>query len=167
MKWFILFVGIVVICLVAALVLGLISGGVGGQTSSLRHEALPDTPLTEADLEGLQLDVTARGYRMSQVDGVLDRLRRELREKDEQIAVLRGDVRRAAPEPAAQQAVPEPAAEPAVAEPAALPAVAEPAARPTVVSVDAGGGRPPADEVADEPAPEAVGGTARSASSEA
>lgn len=167
MKWFILFVGIVVICLVAALVLGLISGGVGGQTSSLRHEALPDTPLTEADLEGLQLDVTARGYRMSQVDGVLDRLRRELREKDEQIAVLRGDVRRAAPEPAAQQAVPEPAAEPAVAEPAARPAVAEPAARPTVVSVDAGGGRPPADEVADEPAPEAVGGTARSASSEA
>lgn len=158
MKWFILFVGIVVICLVAALVLGLISGGVGGQTSSLRHEALPDTPLTEADLEGLQLDVTARGYRMSQVDGVLDRLRRELREKDEQIAVLRGDVRRAAPEPAAQQAVPEPAAEPAVAEPAAGPAV---------VSVDAGGGRPPADEVADEPAPEAVGGTARSASSEA
>lgn len=158
MKWFILFVGIVVICLVAALVLGLISGGVGGQTSSLRHEALPDTPLTEADLEGLQLDVTARGYRMSQVDGVLDRLRRELREKDEQIAVLRGDVRRAAPEPAAQQAVPEPAAEPAVAEPAAGPAA---------VSVDAGGGRPPADEVADEPAPEAVGGTARSASSEA
>lgn len=176
MKWFILFVGIVVICLVAALVLGLVSGGVGGQTSSLRHEALPDTPLTEADLEGLQLDVTARGYRMSQVDGVLDRLRRELREKDEQIAVLRGDVRRAAPEPAAQQAVPEPAAEPAVAEPAAGPAVAEPAARPAVaepaagpavVSVDAGGGRPPADEVADEPAPEAVGGTARSASSEA
>lgn len=158
MKWFILFVGIVVICLVAALVLGLISGGVGGQTSSLRHEPLPDTPLTEADLEGLQLDVTARGYRMSQVDGVLDRLRRELREKDEQIAVLRGDVRRAAPEPAAQQAVPEPAAEPAVAEPAAGPAV---------VSVDAGGGRPPADEVADEPAPEAVGGAARSASSEA
>ena len=80
MKWFILFVGIVVICLVAALVLGLISGGVGGRTSSLRHEPLPDTPLTEADLEGLQLDVTARGYRMSQVDGVLDRLRRELRE---------------------------------------------------------------------------------------
>lgn len=158
MKWFILFVGIVVICLVAALVLGLISGGVGGRTSSLRHEPLPDTPLTEADLEGLQLDVTARGYRMSQVDGVLDRLRRELREKDEQIAVLRGDVRRAAPEPAAQQAVPEPAAEPAVAEPAAGPAV---------VSVDAGGGRPPADEVADEPAPEAVGGAARSASSEA
>lgn len=167
MKWFILFVGIVVICLVAALVLGLISGGVGGRTSSLRHEPLPDTPLTEADLEGLQLDVTARGYRMSQVDGVLDRLRRELREKDEQIAVLRGDVRRAAPEPAAQQAVPEPAAEPAVAEPAARPAVAEPAAGPAVVSVDAGGGRPPADEVADEPAPEAVGGTARSASSEA
>ena len=28
---------------------------------------------------------------MSQVDGVVDRLRRELREKDEEIAVLRGE----------------------------------------------------------------------------
>jgi DivIVA domain-containing protein len=96
-KWFILLVGIVVICLVAAFLLGLISGGVGGATSSLRHQPLPDTPLTDDDLDSLQLDVTARGYRMSQVDGVLDRLRRELAERDEQIAVLRGDVQRAAP----------------------------------------------------------------------
>ena len=92
MKWFILVVGLVVVCFVAALVLGLIAGGMGAPTSSMRHEPLPDTPLTEEDLDGLQLDVTARGYRMSEVDAVIGRLRRELREKDEQIAVLTADV---------------------------------------------------------------------------
>lgn len=131
MKWFILLVGIVVICLVAAFLLGLISGGVGGATSSLRHQPLPDTPLTDEDLDGLQLDVTARGYRMSQVDGVLDRLRRELREKDEQIAVLRGDVRRSAPRTGAADtgAAPDGTADgddPARAEPADQAAAPEP-----------------------------------------
>lgn len=91
MKWVILLTGVVVICFVAALVLGLVGGGMGAATSSLRHEPLPDAPLTDDDLDALELDVTARGYRMSQVDGVIDRLRRELREKDEEIAVLRGD----------------------------------------------------------------------------
>ena len=95
MKWLILVVGLVVVCFVAALLLGLVrGGGMGAPTSSMRHEPLPDTPLTEEDLDGLQLDVTARGYRMGEVDAVIDRLRRELREKDEQIAVLRRDVER-------------------------------------------------------------------------
>jgi DivIVA domain-containing protein len=91
-KWFILVVGLVVVCFVVALLLGLVSGGMGAPTSSMRHEPLPDTPLTEEDLDSLQLDVTARGYRMSEVDAVISRLRRELREKDEQIAVLTADV---------------------------------------------------------------------------
>lgn len=91
MKWFILLVGVVVLCFVIALVLGLVGGGMGGPGSSLAHEPLPEEELTDADFDELSLDVTARGYRMSQVDGVIDRLRRELREKDEQIAVLRGE----------------------------------------------------------------------------
>ncbi|GAB3877649.1 cell division protein DivIVA [Terrabacter terrigena] len=91
MKWFILFVGIVVLCLVVALLLGLAGGGLGRASSSLSHEPLPDEPLTDADFDDLVFDVGARGYRMSQVDGVVDRLRRELREKDEEIAVLRGE----------------------------------------------------------------------------
>lgn len=103
MKWFILVVGLVVVCFVAALLLGLVrGGGMGSPTSSMRHDPLPDEPLTDADLDGLAFDVTARGYRMGEVDAVIDRLRRELREKDEQIAVLRGDVQRAVTaEPAA------------------------------------------------------------------
>src|SRR5690606_3541262 len=97
-KWFILVVGLVVVCFVAALLLGLVRGcGMGAPTSTMRHEPLPDGPLTDGDLDGLAFDVTARGYRMSEVDAVVDRLRRELREKDEQIAVLHRDVARSAP----------------------------------------------------------------------
>ncbi|MEO6997369.1 MAG: DivIVA domain-containing protein [Terracoccus sp.] len=91
MKWFVLLVGVVVVCFVVALVLGLVGGGMGTPTSSLSHEPLPDDDLHDSDLDQLRFDVGLRGYRMTQVDGVLDRLRRALREKDEQIAVLRGD----------------------------------------------------------------------------
>ncbi len=90
MKWFILFVGIVVICGVAALLLGRLGGGLGAPTSTLSHEPLPDDTLLDDDLDELRFDVAVRGYRMGQVDGVLARLRRELREKDEELAVLRG-----------------------------------------------------------------------------
>jgi hypothetical protein len=89
--WFILLVGIVVLCFVVALILGLAGGGLGRGTTSLSHEPLPDEPIRDADFDDLVFDVGARGYRMSQVDGVVDRLRRELREKDAEIAVLRGD----------------------------------------------------------------------------
>jgi hypothetical protein len=97
-KWFILFVGIIVLCFVVALILGLAGGGLGRAATSLSHEPLPDEPIRDADFDDLVFDVGARGYRMSQVDGVVDRLRRELREKDEEIAVLRGDASVAAPE---------------------------------------------------------------------
>jgi DivIVA domain-containing protein len=89
-KWFILFVGIVTICFVAALLLGMVGGGMGGPGSSLSHERLPEGELHDEDLDELVFDVSFRGYRMSQVDGVVDRLRRELREKDEHIAYLQG-----------------------------------------------------------------------------
>ena len=91
MKWFVLLVGIVVLCFVVALILGLAGGGLGRNTTSLSHEPLPDEPIRDSDFDDLVFDVGARGYRMSQVDGVVDRLRRELREKDAEIAVLRGD----------------------------------------------------------------------------
>ena len=91
MTWFILLVGVVVLCFVVALVLGLAGGGLGAPTASLSHEPLPDEPIRDTDFDDLVFDVGLRGYRMSQVDGVVDRLRRELREKDEEIAVLRGE----------------------------------------------------------------------------
>ena len=103
MTWFILFVGVVVVCFVAALVLGRIgarsAGRLGGGTRSLSHEPLPDDEIDDADFDDLVFDVGLRGYRMSQVDGVVDRLRRELREKDEEIAVLRGGSPSQPPQP--------------------------------------------------------------------
>ena len=90
MKWFILFVGVIVVCFVVALILGLVGGAMSRPTSSLSHEPLPDEPIDDADFDDLVFDVGVRGYRMSQVDGVVDRLRRELREKNAEIAVLRG-----------------------------------------------------------------------------
>jgi len=89
-KWFILFVGVIVVCFVVALILGLVGGAMSRPTSSLSHEPLPDEPIDDADFDDLVFDVGVRGYRMSQVDGVVDRLRRELREKNAEIAVLRG-----------------------------------------------------------------------------
>ncbi len=91
MKWFILFVGIVVLCGVVALLLGRLGGGLGAATSTLSHEPLPDDTITDDDLDELRFDVALRGYRMGQVDGVLARLRRELHAKDEELAVLRAD----------------------------------------------------------------------------
>ena len=119
MKWFILLVGIVVLCFVVALMLGL-GGGMGRPRSSLSHEPLPEGDLHDEDLSELRFDVTARGYRMSQVDGVVDRLRRELREKDEQIAFLRSGSVPTPEETAADDTAPaETAAEDASAESAA------------------------------------------------
>lgn len=112
MKWFILVVGIVVLCFVVALVLGLAGGGLGRGTTSLSHEPLPDEPIRDADFDDLVFDVGVRGYRMSQVDGVVDRLRRELREKDAEIAVLRGDEAAVASDEAADPAEPVEPGEP-------------------------------------------------------
>ena len=132
MKWFILFVGIVVLCFVVALILGLAGGGLGRNTTSLSHEPLPDEPIRDTDFDDLVFDVGARGYRMSQVDGVVDRLRRELREKDEEIAVLRGDAPAAAVVPA--ESVPAESVPAGPPEPAerAKPAEAAEQSDPTV-----------------------------------
>ena len=120
MKWFILLVGIVVLCFVVALMLGL-GGGMGRPTSSLSHEPLPEGDLRDEDLDELRFDVTVRGYRMSQVDGVVDRLRRALREKDEHIAFLESGSALTPDQTAADElAADEPAAEePRAQEPAA------------------------------------------------
>jgi hypothetical protein len=137
-KWFILLVGIIVLCFVVALMLGL-GGGMGRPTSSLSHEPLPDGDLHDEDLDELRFDVNVRGYRMSQVDGVVDRLRRELREKDEHIAFLESGSRLSttaaqADEPSADESL---ADEPSAEEPAAEePAAEEPDRDEAAVSDD-------------------------------
>ncbi len=50
--------------------------------------ALPVGPLSADDVAEVRFDLALRGYRMSEVDEVLDRLAAELRARDERIAAL-------------------------------------------------------------------------------
>lgn len=86
--WFMLIALVAVVAAVALAVLG--DGGVlsDAEPDSL-HDPLPDDrPLGRADVEALRLPTALRGYRMSEVDDVLDRLGAELTERDARIAEL-------------------------------------------------------------------------------
>ena len=72
------------------------------------RQDLPDRPLGPEDIRSLRFGVTLRGYAMAQVDDVLERLAREIAEKDATIAALTAatdgqstirTARRIAPEP--------------------------------------------------------------------
>lgn len=92
---------ILVLVIVAVLLLGL-----GGAALVLRTgvPGVPDPVTTESfeaprrgqvepgQLSELRFDQAIRGYRMSQVDAVLDQLGEELRDRDAEIARLRADL---------------------------------------------------------------------------
>ncbi|KAF0651484.1 hypothetical protein K701_02985 [Streptomyces fradiae ATCC 10745 = DSM 40063] len=70
---------------------------VGGAENEVLPEAPPEhladplpltRPVTRADVEAVRLPLAARGYRMAEVDDVLDRLAAELAERDARIAEL-------------------------------------------------------------------------------
>ncbi|WP_394331478.1 DivIVA domain-containing protein [Streptomyces thermolilacinus] len=70
---------------------------VGGAENEVLPEAPPEhvvdplpltRPVTRADVETLRLPLAPRGYRMTDVDDVLDRLAAELAERDARIAEL-------------------------------------------------------------------------------
>lgn len=78
--------------LAVAAVLGRFGGGFMDEAvTTTPFEALPDGPLDSSDVAELRFDQTVRGYRMGQVDDVLDRLRAELDERDAEIARLRAE----------------------------------------------------------------------------
>jgi DivIVA domain-containing protein len=55
--------------------------------------ALPDArPVTSDDIRALQFSVTARGYRMTEVDWLLDQFALVLDERDAEIAALRAQL---------------------------------------------------------------------------
>ncbi|MCI0385229.1 DivIVA domain-containing protein [Streptomyces sp. CNQ085] len=96
MFWFLL---IALVVVVAAVALAVVGGGdgpgrtaTGGLADALpdRTDAWlpPDRPLNRSDLEALRLPQAVRGYRMEEVDDVLDRLGAELAERDARIAEL-------------------------------------------------------------------------------
>ena len=81
------------------------AGGMGQMSAQPVHDTyrqdLPDRPLTADDISTLRFGITLRGYAMAQVDDVLERLGREIAERDAEIAALRaatdGRPRRAVP----------------------------------------------------------------------
>ena len=90
MFWFLL---IALVVVVAAVTLAVVGGG----SEAVLPEAEPDRvadglpegrPVVRADIDGLRLPVAPRGYRMAEVDDVLDRLGAELAERDARIAEL-------------------------------------------------------------------------------
>lgn len=92
MTWLFTLLAMAVIALVAGVVTGRIAGSMEPPASSLPFRGLPPGDVDPADLEQLRFDAALRGYRMSQVDGVLDRLCTELRRRDDEIAALRTDL---------------------------------------------------------------------------
>jgi DivIVA domain-containing protein len=57
------------------------------------------TAMTPTDIDSLRFGLAFRGYRMDQVDDALDRLREELRGRDEQLAALAAETVAARPRP--------------------------------------------------------------------
>jgi DivIVA domain-containing protein len=64
-----------------------------------------DRPVTADDVRALRISVTLRGYRMTEVDWLLDQFALTLEERDAEIARLRAAVH----PPASHPAAPEPA----------------------------------------------------------
>ncbi|MBW3086666.1 hypothetical protein KEM60_02895 [Austwickia sp. TVS 96-490-7B] len=103
----------VLVVLLAGAVAALASGRVGTDMSvampppvhTTGHELLTGDEITRADVAALRFDRAARGYRMDQVDAVLDRIAEQLDARDERIAVLtahlegQGQAWHTAPEP--------------------------------------------------------------------
>ncbi|MPY32894.1 DivIVA domain-containing protein [Streptomyces adustus] len=79
---------------VAAVTLAVVGGGEGtGPLPEAAPERLhdplpPQRPVDRADIDSLRFPLAARGYRMSDVDDVLNRLGAELAERDARIADL-------------------------------------------------------------------------------
>jgi len=70
------------------------------------HLALPPGPLQPEDVTAVRFDMALRGYRMSEVDEVLQRLAGDLRARDERIAAL--EQARSTPDAAPQTAATPP-----------------------------------------------------------
>lgn len=108
MFWFLL---IALVVVVAAVTLAVVGGGAEAVLPEAEPDrvadALPETrPVVREDVEALRLPVGPRGYRMAEVDDVLDRLAAELAERDARIAELTA-ARAGAAAPAAGQAQPQ------------------------------------------------------------
>lgn len=85
-------VAAVVVFAVAAAAVGR-GDGLEEPLTDLARPYLPDGRLVPADVDGVHFAVAFRGYRMDQVDSVLDRLSEEIVARDQRITALERIVR--------------------------------------------------------------------------
>lgn len=88
-----LFLIVAMVVVVAAVTLAVVGGGDSAVLTDTAPEQLVDPlpmtrPVGRADVDAVRLPVSARGYRMADVDDVLARLGAELAERDARIAEL-------------------------------------------------------------------------------
>jgi len=87
---FLVLIVVVLVGLTTAAVLGKISGFLADATSSQSFNGVPPGPLSTQDIEELHFDQALRGYRMNQVDEVLDALCARVSDLESQVAALSG-----------------------------------------------------------------------------
>jgi DivIVA domain-containing protein len=87
-----LLIVLAVIGAVAAVAAGRVRGGLSEPTSTLPDVELPDGPMATEDVDSIRFSVGFRGYRMDEVDAVLDRLGLELGAREEEIRELREEI---------------------------------------------------------------------------
>lgn len=87
----------VVVAMGVVLATVLVAGGRGDGLGALQPERaspLPvEGPVRREDVDAVRLGVGFRGYRMDEVDAVLDRLGDELARRDDELAALREPTR--------------------------------------------------------------------------
>jgi len=92
MTFVFLLAGIAVLAVVALLAVGRL-GELPDVEPDRAPLALPDRPLVRDDVDSVRFAVGMRGYRMDEVDDVLDRLASEVSERDATIAQLEYQLR--------------------------------------------------------------------------
>lgn len=88
MSFVLLLLALATVGVVGAVAAGRITGGLEAPTTSLPRRPLPADDLVPPDVDAVRFSLGLRGYRMDEVDAVLDRLRDELAERDRRIAEL-------------------------------------------------------------------------------
>jgi len=94
-----LIVALALVGAVAAVATGRIRGGLEPPTTSRPYRPLPDGPLQPGDVDAVRFSSGLRGYRMDEVDRVLERLRDALADRDAELASLRAAAPPAPPAP--------------------------------------------------------------------
>ena len=80
--------GVVLVLFAAAVVATRDGGQLADAPQDVPDLDLPDGPLRAQDVAGLRFSMAPRGYRMSEVDAVLDRLAAELADRDRRLERL-------------------------------------------------------------------------------